>query len=833
MTTFRDDVRFSVRTLSKAPAFTSTSILTIALGIGACTAIFSVVNAVLLQSLPYAEPDRLVLVQSDLTNRDVTDYPMAPGDLPDLRAQMTTLQDAAAVITGRTVFSSDTGEPELVVTANVTTNFFRTMGTRFARGRDFVAEDGAAPPPIQMPPGGAPGAPAAQQTPPTPPPPTIVILSHGFWQRRFGGDPNVIGQTFRMGQQSAEIVGVLGPGFELLWPKASNIQTHPDVYSAMRIDFATAPRGTVSLRVIGRLRPGATVAQAQEQANATVADLRKRFPVKETAGLRWRIEPMHKYVVARVRPLLVALMGAVTFVLLIACANVANLMLVRGTQRERELTVRAALGSGRWPLMRQTLVESLAIATAGAALGIGLAWLGIRVLMQIGPADLPRLEHVALDPVVLAFTLTATLLAALLFGLVPALRASRVNVAETLRSSGRTSGLAGIGGWMRNTVVVSEVALAFVLLIGSGLMIRSFVAMQRAQPGFDANGVLTFLVPNQNQGMQSFEAASANARQIHDRLASIPGVVAVSSASSLPFDGGVGSIPWGTEAAAADPNLFQQADTRSLRPGYFAAMGTRLIEGREFTEADAQPNVRVAIIDDVFARLAFPGTSAVGKRLLARNFQGGNDTWEVIGVVQHQRNLSPAEDSRQTFFQPGLMSNRWIVRTGGDPMRILQTVRSELRGHNPNLVVAEAKPLHELVDGARAHTRFALWCIGVFAAISAVLASVGLYGVLSTSVKTRSAEIGMRMALGATARNIFGIIVKQGVGLSAAGIAIGVVAALWLTRLMATLLVGVRPTDPATYLGIAAFFLAIAAAACSIPALRAAKLQPLIALRDD
>ena len=489
MSSLLDDIRYAGRTLRKTPAFTVTATLTIALGIGACTAIFSVVNAVLLRSLPYAQPERLAFVQGDLTARDVNDYPMAPGDLPDLRRDVTAFQDVAAVITGRSVFATDAGDPELIIVANVTTNLFRTLGARFARGRDFTDEDGT---PMAPPPPPTQGAPAqgAAAAPPPPPPPAMVVISHGFWQRRFGSDPNVVGKNFRMGQQTAQIVGVLVPGFELLWPKQSNVEPHPDVYSAMRTDFANAARGAVSLRVAGRLRPGASVKQAQDQANTLVADLRKRFPVKETAGLRWRIEPMHAYVVARVRPLLLALMGAVVFVLLIACANVANLLLVRGSQRERELTVRAALGSGRWPLLRQTLVESFALAGVGASLGVAFAWLGIRVLTLTGPNDLPRLEHVGLDPAVFGFTLTATVLSALLFGLVPALRASRVDVAQSLRNTGRSSALSGVGRWLRQSVVIAEVALAFVLLVGSGLMVRSFMTVQRARPGFDPNNVV-------------------------------------------------------------------------------------------------------------------------------------------------------------------------------------------------------------------------------------------------------------------------------------------------------------------------------------------------------
>ena len=837
MTTLLDDLRFSVRTLRKTPAFTITAVLTVALGIGACTAIFSVVNAVLLRYLPYSQPERLAFVQSDLTARGVNDYPMAPGDLPDLRAGITAFQDAASVITNNTVYTSDTGDPEYIVNANVTTNFFRTMGARLVLGRDFVDEDGT---PLPPPPQGGPGAqqqggPGAQPNaaPPPPPPPFITVISHAFWQRRFGGNPDVIGQSFRLGQATGQIVGVLAPEFELLWPKASLINPRPDIYLASRTDFATAPRGSVALRVIGRLKPGATVAQAQEQANRVVADLRERFRNKEAAGLRWRIEPMHAYSVARVRPLLLALMGAVMFVLLIACANVANLLLVRGSQRERELTVRAALGSGRWALMRQTLIESLVLSSWGAILGLGLAWVGTRALIRFGPEDLPRLDTVALDRTVFGFTLLATVISGLAFGLIPALRASRVNVADTLRSAGRSGALAGLGKWLRQGVVVSEVALAFVLLVGCGLMIRSFVTLHRASPGFDSNGVLTFQVPNQNAGVQSFEEATGRARQIHERLAGIPGVIAVSSASGLPLGGSPGSVPWGTEAALTDPDLFQQADARSVREGYFETMRTRVIEGRTFTEADAAPGRNVIVIDEVLARMAFPGTSAVGQRLWSRPGGQENIPFEVIGVVQHQRNLSPAEDSRQTWYTPGFATNQWIVRTSGDPMQVLQTVRNELRQFNATMLVANARPLFDLVDDARAETRFALWCIGLFAVIATILSSIGLYGVLSTTVSMRTAEIGMRMALGASTQNIFKLIARQGLVLSTTGIVAGVVIAFWLSRLMTSILVGVRPTDPATFAVTGALFLAIALVACSVPALRAARLAPVVALRED
>jgi putative ABC transport system permease protein len=831
MTSLRDDLGFAARTLRKSPAFALTAILTIALGIGASTAIFSVVNAVLLESLPYQDPERLTFITSDLTARNVNDFPLPPGDYPDLKRDVSLFEETAAVVTNRQTFTTETGEPEMIKVGNVTTNFFRTLGARVIAGRDFVDADGVAPPP---PPPAAPGA--APAAPAQPPPPIVVILSHGFWQRRFGGDPNIAGRTFRIGQQTAEIAGVLEPGFELLWPAEMNVEAHPDLYSALRIDFDNSSRTNVFMRVVGRLKPGATVGQAQDQVNLLVADLRKRFPVKEQAGVRWRVEPMHDYVVAPVKPALYALMGAVAFVLLIACANVANLLLVRTSQRERELAVRAALGSNRWALVRQMLVESAVIAGVGAAAGVFLAWGGTKLLFAIGPRDLPRLEHVTLNTTVLVFALVCAGLSALLFGIVPALRASRVNVSDILRTTGRSAGLAGMGKWFRNGVVVTEVALAFVLLVGSGLMMRSFVTLQRAEPGFDANGVLTFLIPN--QGRPTPEARSALIRQIHDRLAAIPGVTGVSAANPLPLSGQASNVRWGTEAALANPALFQQADLRFVQPNYFEVTRTPIIAGQVFTSAENIPNQQRAVIDEVFAKKAFPGVDPVGKRFLSRT-GGPEPVWyTVAGVVRHQRNASLSADSRETMYlsdgEFGFgVTNTWLVRTNGDPLRIVQAVRSEIQQIDRTIVMADVRPMADFVDQARAPTRFALICIGVFAVIAALLASVGLYGVLSTAVRQRTAEIGVRMAFGATSGSIFGLIVRQGVGLSAGGILLGLIAAFGLTRFMRTMVVGVGTTDPVTLASIALLFLVIATLACWLPARRASGMEPVVALRDD
>ena len=829
MGTLRRDVGFAIRTLVKSPVFSITALVTIALGIGATTAIFSVVNTVLLQPLPYDNRDRLAFVTGDLSARDVRDFPMAPADFADLRTTIKAFDEVAGLTTFQQPMFDDRGEARMLRLAAVTPNIFRTLGTRVALGRDFVDEDGA---PIGPPPGqGGPGA----APPQGPPPPATAILSHEFWEQQFGSDSGMLGRTFQVGNQRAEVVGILEPGVELLWFEGSNIERRPEVYVTLRQDFAAGSRINVFLRAVGRLRAGTTVSAAQDEVNALVKDLRQRFPIKETAGVVWRVEPMRDYLVANTKQSLWTLMGAVAFVLLIACANVANLLLVRTSQRERELAVRAALGGNRGALLRQMLVESVVLAAVGAALGVGLAWGAIRLLVAIGPANLPRLDQVSLDPIVLGFTAAAAIASALLFGIVPALRASRVDVADMLRAGGRSASLAGAGKWLRAGVVTAEVALAFVLLVGSGLMIRSFVSLQRAEPGFDPSGVVTFGLANINEPTP--EGRASVARLVHERLASLPGVVGASAGNPIPLDGQGSNVRWGLEPALTNPALFQQADFRVVLPDFFAVMRTPIIDGRVFDEADNVPGLNRAVIDNVFAAKAFPGTRAVGKRFLARTGGPDPEWFEVIGVVKHQRNVSLAVDGRETMFvssgQAGFGLNQWVVRTNGDAARLAPSIRAAVRDINPRYVINNLRTLDALVDGARAPTRFALTCIGVFAVVAAVLAGIGLYGVLSTLVRQRTAEIGVRMAFGASSQNILQLVGGQGLRLSALGIGIGLLAAFAVTRVMSSMLVGVSPTDPLTFAAIAAFFLGVTALACWIPARRAARLDPVQALREE
>ena len=631
------------------------------------------------------------------------------------------------------------------------------------------------------------------------------------------------------------MVGVLEPGFEVLFPPGINIERAPDVWTPMRIDFAAGSRVNVAQRVIGRLRDDVTIAQAQEQVDAIAADLREQFPIKKTAGFHLRLEPMHDDLVADVRPVVLTLMGTVCFVMLIACANVANLLLVRAAARARELAVRAALGGSRPRLIRQLLAESLLLAGLAAIAGIVLARFGIDLLIALGPENLPRMDHVTIDRAVIAFTAVAALVSAVIFGLVPALRASRPDVMDLLRRAGRTSNLAS-GHWLRSGVVVLEVALAFVLLVGSGLMIRSFAALQRAQPGYDPNGVLTFFIPNlpipDNQARQAF------VRDLKARLAALPGVTGVTAATPLPLEPRDSLARYGTEEALVDPTKFGQATVHFVQPGYFDVMRTRVIEGRTFTEDDNRPEAHDVVIDRVLAARLFPGQSALGRTLLVRVRTPEPERFTVIGVVEHQRHGSLARDGREALFMAeGYVgfgaANRWVVRTSGDPSALSSSVRAAVAAQSPRVGVIDVQPMLAFVSRAQAQTRFALVLIGLFAGIALVLAAVGLYSVLSTTVRQRQAEIGVRMAFGAEHGRIFRMMVTQGLKLSAAGLAGGVAAALILTNVIRSLLVGVEPTDPATFGAMALGFLFVAAVACGVPALRAARLDPMVALRDE
>jgi len=829
------DLSFAVRTLRKNPAFTITAILTIALGVGASTAIFSVVNAVLLRPLPYTHPEQLAMIETDMLARHVTNFPIAPGNMPDLLAHATAFENIAAVNSGPATFVGEDGKPEQIIAAGLTPNFFTMLGTHIGFGRNFVAADGTPPPPPQVVNGRpVPPDPATQ-------PPAMTILGHAFWQRRFGGDSSVIGKTVQIFGGPATIVGVAPADLRLEFPSGiGNDIQQPDVYSVFRIDWSTASRINVFLRVVGRLKPGASLGAARAQLTRLTTDLQAKLPILKGANAVWRAEPMQADVVKDVRPAILAVMGAVIFVLLIACANVANLLLVRASSRERELAVRSALGGSRSALVGQMLAESLVLAGAGALLGLLFAKLGIDLLLSIAPSNLPRVDDVSIDVRVLAFTGVIAFASALIFGMLPAWRASRPNLGQTLRAGGRSPGLHS-GKYLRQGVVIAEVALSFVLLIGSGLMLRSFMVLERVDPGFDPNGILTFTAFNARARTaverQAFSSALAK------QLSSIPGVTAVTAASPLPLDGQDFNMRWGPPAAADNPALFQQAAVHFVLPGYFEAMKTKLIAGHTFTQADNDTAATGIIVDNLLAAKAFPGQSPqsiIGKQLFARIFTPEAQHYRIVGVVEHERHLGLAKPGREGAFVPdGLLgfgaATRWAVRTNGDPNRLVPAARAALAQVDGQVPMGEVKPMSAYVDRAMAPTRFSLVLIAIFGAVAAVLAAVGLYGVLSTTVRQRTAEIGVRMAFGATNESIFRLMIGQGLMLSAVGIAVGIAAALALTGVMekASMLISIKPTDPTTYVAIAVLFVVIASVASWVPARRAASLDPNAALREE
>jgi putative ABC transport system permease protein len=543
---------------------------------------------------------------------------------------------------------------------------------------------------------------------------------------------------------------------------------------------------------------------------------------------------MHKALVEEVRPAILTLMGAVIFLLLIACANVANLLLVRASLREPEFAIRTALGAGRWRVVKQMLAEAVLLTAIGVGVGVALAWIAIRELLAIAPANLPRPETIRIDPVVLMFAAGIALAAAFGFGMVPAWSAFRMDLMNALGGGTRTAGLRG-GRLFRNAIVVLEVALCFVLLVGSGLMFRSFLELQRIDPGFDPRRLLTFQLLG-GRPAPSPEQRAAIGRQLEDRFRAIPGVQSATASFPFPLSGNFSTIRWGLEEALADNSRYQAVDWQVVRPGYFEAMRTPLLFGRTFTEADNDPKRNLVVVDSALAAKAFPNQPAVGKRILIRIRTAEPEWVEIIGVVGHQRVTSLADPGReQVYFADGFLgfgANRWALRTSGDPSQISGAVRAAVAGVDPQFLVTEMQPMDTLVWRAQSGTRFGLTLIGVFAVVAAFLVSVGLYGVLSTVVRQRTAEIGVRVALGASPGRIVWFVVGHGVRLSAVGIALGVVAALPLTRAMTTMLVGVRPTDPLTFAGMGAVFFVVAAFSSWLPARRAAGLDPSAALRE-
>lgn len=825
------DLKYAVRSFARRPLFTAVILLTLALGIGSTVAIFSVANAVLFRALPFRDPDELVFVWTRLAATNVGRSLVSGPDFKDYQTETTQFQDFAGAVAIPGTLTGD-GPPERITNAYVTWNLLGLLGVQPVLGRTHVADDAFVIDPKQF------GNPNPDL------PPGKVVLSYGLWQRRFGGDASVLGKTILLDGWASEVVGVLPRDFRIYLPADAAMPTNIDAWGVLPSNISDFEREAAWLTVVARLKDGVTPDQGQAEMDRLAARLRETHQFHATQQLRIMVGGMQRDVVEHARPALLALLGAVGFVLLIACANIANLLLVRASERGREIAVRAAIGSGRGRIVAQMLTESLVLAAAGTVLGLVLAWQGIRVIKALSPANLPRMESVAIDAGTFAFAAAVTVVAALLFGLAPALRAVRGNLADGLRDRGTDTGGAR-GNKLRTVLVVSEVMLSLVLLVGAGLMVRSFAAIQRVDPGFDPKNAVTFTAPLPFIKYLSSQSRATFVNQLGDRLAAIPGVDSVGGVTPLPLAGGeqysVGS--YGRIGESDDQYRANKADYKAVLPGYFEAMRIPLVAGRTLLRSDNEDQaLDVAVIDRKLATRLFGNGNPLGAQILVDHFNEKTFSLErlpvtVVGVVANVRSASLAAEGRETIYVPyvfqAFLPLTFVVRTATDPASLMPLIRAEVNALDPDVPVADMATLESWVTEAMAQTRFLLALTATFAGLALLLAAIGLYGVISFSVRQRTREIGVRVALGASDRDVQRLILGHGMVVAVVGVVLGLAASVALTRVVASYLVGVSATDPVTFAGVPVVLLGVAALASYLPARRAATIDPVRALHEE
>jgi putative ABC transport system permease protein len=828
MSLFVNDIRYALRSFSRRPGFTAVVIATLALGIGSNVAIFGVANAVLFRPLPYEDPEELALVWTQITNqpRALVSGP----DFIDYRNETRLFEGFAGAVAIDGALTGD-GPAEEITVAYSTANLFDVLGVAPLLGRNFEPADEA---PID---------PQLFLDPNAELPAGKLLLSHSLWRRRFGGDREVVGKTVRIDGASSIVIGVLPASFRIYLPEDAGMPTDIDAFGVIPSNFSDAARDAAWLTVVTRLKDGVTMEQAQQEMDALALRLREQYQHHADGKMQIAVNSMHRDVVEHARPVLLALLGAVGFVLLIACANVANLLLVRATTREREIAVRAALGSGRGRIIRQMLTESAVLAVAGAVVGVVLAWWGGRVLIAMRPETLARFEQFSIDGTVLLFTVSATALAALLFGLAPALRATSSNLADSLRDRGSDAG--GVrGNKLRTTLVVAEVALSLVLLIGTGLMFRSFAKLQAVSPGFEPENVLTFTAPVPMFKYRDPVVRIDMATQIQNRIEALPGVRVVGATSLLPLAGGdqYGIGGYGVSGSTEEEWRSNRADYRGVLPGYLEAMGIRIVAGRALEPADNRMGaLDVAVIDERLAERLWPNGEAVGKELQIERFSFQSFELErvplqVIGVVENVRAQSLAADGRETVYYPYRFFP-WFPLSftvqATAPLGLVNPIRSEVAAVDSDIPLSDIRVMDTYVDEALSQTRFALTLIGVFAGLALILASIGLYGVITYSVRQRTREIGVRIAFGASDGAVVRLVVSQGMLLALGGVGVGLVAAFVATRLVSSLFYGVTAADPITFAAVSLLLVGVAMVASYVPARRATRIDPVVALRDE
>ncbi|MEO7520742.1 MAG: ABC transporter permease [Gemmatimonas sp.] len=803
------DLRYAFRGLRRTPAFAIVVLLTLALGIGANSAIFSVVNTVLLKPLPYQEPERLVTIFHDYPALKLEAPVTAPG-FRDYRDRTKTFQ-YVAVGTGWGANLTGSGEPERVTASRVSQQFFPALGVPTLYGRTFQTQEEE--------PGND----------------KVLVLSHGMWQRLFAGEPSAIGKRISLNGESYQVVGIMPRNFIDPWNRAA------ELWAPLALTPQQRESRNEYLAVTARLKPGVSIEQAQADLTALSNALAAENG-GDGSGYGLLAKPVIKVVVGNIGKALWVLLGAVGFVLLIACANVANLFLVRASGRHKEIALRTALGAQRWPLVRQLLVESMTLSLLGGVLGLLLAWASVTLLIAFNPGNVPRLDELRVDGSVVAFTAFVAIVTGVLFGVFPAMRTTRSNLHDSLKEGGRSGSADRVGQMVRRSLVVAEVALALTLLIGGGLLLKSFIQLANVDPGFNATNLLTFQVSLPIAKYKSDTVQRAFFAEALPTLSSLPGVQGASVATVLPFSGGWSTGSFNVEGFVVPPDAPSPwGDQRVVSAGYFETMRAPLINGRFIDATDRLGGLRVAVVDDEFVKKFYkPGEDPIGKRWWFGNPTPNDSTQfiTIVGVVGHARHEGLDADPRVQVYRPfaqagGGGGGTIVMRTTGDPERIVPAVRAAIKEIDGEIPLANIRTMEDMISTSMGQRKLSAILLGTFSAIALLLATLGIYGVMSYTVSQRQRELGIRMALGATRDGVLRLVLRQGMTLAVIGVAIGLFGAFALTRLVASQLYGVDATDPATFVIVTTVLTSVALVASLVPALRATRVDPVIALREE
>ena len=812
METILKDSRYALRQLLNHRAFALIAILALALGIGANTAIFSVVNAVLLRPLPYPAPEQLVWIWGTNPLNDIPKENASYPDYADWRQQAQSFQFMGGFGKTSPILTGGEGEPERLPGGYVMGDFFNVLGIEPVLGRKFIPEE--------------------NETGKN----RVVILSHALWQRRFGGDPKIVGQQISISGNPHTVVGILPATFQDPIPEATKtmqlwlpLAVSDSMRNSRRGDF---------LNVVARLKPGVKLESARAEMKGIAARLEKQYPDTNT---QWGVivQPLHETLTGNVRPALLVLLSAVAFLLLIACANVANLLLARASSRQREIAIRAALGASRGRVVRQLLTENIVLSLCGGGLGLLFAWWGIQALLALSPGNIPRLGSISIDREVLFFTLAVSLITGILFGLVPAFTASRPDLNNTLKEGGRSAAESAGGRRLRSALAVAEIALSLVLLVGAGLLIRSFLRLQEVRPGFNPQHLLCLDLSLPSAKYKEDQQTVNFFDQLLGGLAQQPGIQSAAVSEGLPLGGGAGFLAFSVEGRLlARTDRTPDAETRVVSPDYFRTMQIPLRSGRVLNDRDVTGAPDAVVISETLVKKYFPGQDPIGKRMTFGDPQAKDAQWStVVGVVGDVRGISLNEEPYGQIYTSYKQTPRraltLIVQTAGEPTTMLGTVREKIWALDRQQPLYNVRTAEQVLEKSIARPRFNMLLITILASVALVLAAVGIYGVISYSVTQRTHEIGVRMALGASTADVLKLVVGQGMLLAGSGVVLGLLAAFAVTRIMATLLFGVTATDPVTYGGLALLLTSIAFLACYIPARRATKVNPVTALRAE